>query len=69
MAADRRIYDSQVIQHDATNAAERRNVLDAALVQWAADDVGKIQRIEPAGGNFYYAMWIYPRGKDSSESP
>ncbi len=67
MAADDQVYDTDVLPKNAANAQERRRVFDAAIARWPNDDVGKIQRIEPVGGNFGYALWRYPRGVASQE--
>ena len=67
MAADDQVYDTDVLSKNAANAQERRRVFDTAIARWPNDDVGKIQRIEPDGGNFYYALWRYPHRVTSQE--
>lgn len=69
MGADKRVFDKTIIGKDATNSHERRIVLNSALAQWGVDDVGKIQRIEPVGGNFCYSLWIHAKGTAPSEQP
>jgi hypothetical protein len=64
-----RVTDKSVIQKNATTALERRQVFDAACVQWAESDIGKIQRVEPPGGDFYYAKWQHPKAVSPTESP
>jgi len=64
-----RVTDKSVIQKNATTALERRQVFDAACVRWAGSDIGKIQRVEPPDGDFYYAKWNYPRAVAVTEDP
>ena len=51
------VRDTNVIQKDATTAAERRAVLASALANdWAAADVDTIERIDQDGWHGF-AMW------------
>ncbi|MBL9079215.1 MAG: hypothetical protein JNL08_17060 [Planctomycetes bacterium] len=51
------VRDANVIQKDATTAAERRAVLASALANdWAAADVDTIERIDQDGWHGW-AMW------------
>lgn len=57
-----RVYDDDVLSHNATNAAERAQVFNHAVNNdWAGDDIGKIERFEPSGPNarYFLAKWPY----------
>jgi len=62
---DRRELDHVLLGRNASNADERRQVLDNAInLSWADEDIGKIERFEPNGGQYYFAMWRYKSGNE-----
>ena len=64
---DEYVRDKDVINKNAENEDERRQVFGIAVNEhWLGQDVGKIRRFED-GEDYFYALWKYPKGTVTGE--